>query len=46
MSEKEFTKLCELDDIAAQSGGYVDYTPSQTELSSIHYDYRSIIKYC
>ena len=44
MSDKEFAKICELDDIAEQAGGFVDFTPSSG--SEIHYDYRAIIAYC
>lgn len=44
MSENEFKKICELDDIAEQAGGYVDAL-SNVE-SEIHYDYRAIIAYC
>ncbi len=44
MSEKEFEKICELDDLAEQAGGFVDST-CNTE-SEIHYDYRAIIAYC
>ena len=44
MSDKEFAKICELDDIAEQAGGFVDYTPSSE--NEIHYDYRAIISYC
>lgn len=44
MSEKEFAQICKLDDIAEQSGGFVDNT--NTSDSGIHYDYRAIIAYC
>ena len=44
MSEKDCNKICELDDIAEQAGGYVDFNPN-TE-TNIHYDYRAIIEYC
>ena len=44
MSEQEYNKICELDDIAEQAGGYVDFSP--TSEAGIHYDYRAIIAYC
>lgn len=44
MSEKDFKKICELDDIAEQAGGFVDCT--NLPHSEIHYDYRAIIEYC
>lgn len=44
MSEKEFTQLCELDDIAEQAGGFVDFTPVYDD--AVHYDYRAILAYC
>ncbi|MGN0691774.1 MAG: hypothetical protein ACI4K7_05460 [Oscillospiraceae bacterium] len=44
MSEKDFSKICELDDIAEQAGGFVDYTVSSEK--EVHYDYRAIIDYC
>ena len=44
MSEQEYKMICELDDIAEQAGGFVDFNSSfDTE---IHYDYRAIIAYC
>lgn len=44
MSEKEFTQICELDDIADSAGGFVDYHPSAEH--EVQYDYRAIIEYC
>lgn len=48
MSEKErvmfIKKLSELDDAAAEAGGYVAFN-SDVE-NEPHYDYRAISKYC
>lgn len=48
MSEKErvtfIKKLSELDDVAAEAGGYVAFN-SDVE-NEPHYDYRAISKYC
>lgn len=44
MSEKELKAICELDDIAEEAGGFVDYHP--TDKHEIHYDYRAMIAYC
>ncbi len=44
MSEQEYTKICDLDDLAEQAGGFVDFRPSSD--TAIHYDYRAIIAYC
>ena len=48
MSEKErvmfIKKLSELDDAAAEAGGYVAFN-SNVE-NEPHYDYRAISKYC
>ena len=44
MSEKEFERICELDNIAEEAGGYVDFTEDAE--SEVHYDYRAIIAYC
>lgn len=42
--ENEFNRLCELDTIAEQAGGFVDFNNSDE--NEIHYDYRAIIAYC
>ena len=44
MTRKEFSEICELDDIAAEAGGFVDYNDFSD--SMIHYDYRAILSYC
>ncbi len=44
MSEQEYNKICELDDIAEQAGGFVDFNPAPD--AGIQYDYRAIIEYC
>lgn len=44
MSEKELQEMRELDEIAEEAGGFVDYHP--TDKNEIHYDYRAIIAYC
>lgn len=44
MSEKEFARICELDNAAEQAGGFVDYI--NTHENEVHYDYRAIIAYC
>lgn len=44
MSDNEFAKICELDTVAEQAGGFVDCT--STSESEVHYDYRAIIAYC
>lgn len=41
MSKEEFKKICELDEIAEQEGGYVDCGDEP-----VHYDYRAILEYC
>lgn len=44
MSEKDFHNICELDYIAEEAGGFVDFNSSFE--SEVHYDYRSILAYC
>lgn len=44
MSEKEFNEICNLDNIADNAGGFVDFNASSE--SEIHYDYRAILAYC
>ncbi len=44
MSEKEFAKICELDDVAEQAGGFVD--SEAVPNNGIRYNCRAIIAYC
>ena len=44
MSENEFKKMCEIDTIAEEAGGYVAYHPSYE--NEVIYNYRAIIEYC
>ncbi|MBQ8135301.1 MAG: hypothetical protein IJ192_12990 [Clostridia bacterium] len=44
MTKKEFKEICNLDDIADEAGGFVDFNAASDSL--IHYDYRAIISYC
>lgn len=44
MSEKEFKEICELDSIAEEAGGFVDYHPAADH--EVQYDYRAIVTFC
>ncbi|WP_432651683.1 hypothetical protein [Huintestinicola sp.] len=44
LAKDEFDKICSLDDIAEQAGGFVYYSDNCE--NSVHYDYRAIIAYC